>query len=421
MSPKKAVILCYSFPPFPGIGGRRWAKFSKYLSKNNNINLFIVGAENRGIVKSNWTKDVLNDENIKYYPVASNFYKFYHDQFKGTFGKIWFKFCHFCLKFKYKGNYFDKSLSSLDLFYEKTKELLLKHEIKNLIVTIAPYRLVEVGVRLKNEFPDLNFIIDVRDPWNILLEDWDHKHLNAEQKAFELERELEAVTKADAVFSVCQIVLDFYKSKIPQKQNLIFLPNGYDVDEVSISNHSLNPDRIKYFLYAGILYDTSINLFEEFVQQIVVMQKETPDLLNEIQFHFYISDRGMFKNVVDKYRLDNIKFFDHVPLPEIQNVIANSIGCMLFLPPKFEFSLSTKFYEYISHNKKLLVFTNPGEVGNIVQQYNLGYVMHPGAMKNQFKLALKELNEPDFIHQHTFNITNYSVEKLAEVIIPYLQ
>ncbi len=208
---------------------------------------------------------------------------------------------------------------------------------------------------------------------------------------------------------------------MPQKKNMVFLPNGYDVEEMSDSKPATEPQQLKYFLYAGILYDTSILLFEEFVQQIGAIQNETPDLLNGLEFHFYITDREIFKSVVEKYQINCIKFFDHVSLAEIQIVIANSIGCMLFLPPKFEFSLSTKFYEYILHNKKLLVFTNPGEVGNIVQEHNLGYVMQPGAMKKPFQTALKEMTAANFVNQHTFNIANYSVGKLTEGIIPYLK
>ncbi|MBK6836140.1 MAG: hypothetical protein IPG89_18465 [Bacteroidetes bacterium] len=131
------------------------------------------------------------------------------------------------------GNFYDKALSSNELFYKKAKEIILKHDIKNLLITIAPNRLVDVGVRLKKEFPELNFIYDIRDPWNICLDDWDHKYLNEQQKAVELKSELAAAKTADKVFSVCQIINDFYTEHYPEKKNdYIFIPNGFDSDEL---------------------------------------------------------------------------------------------------------------------------------------------------------------------------------------------
>ena len=59
LSPKKILIVTHIFPPTPGIGGRRWAKFAKYLSKTGN-EVSVISAENHSIEKSQWEKDVLD-------------------------------------------------------------------------------------------------------------------------------------------------------------------------------------------------------------------------------------------------------------------------------------------------------------------------------------------------------------------------
>ena len=59
----KILIVCYSFPPHPGIGGRRWAKFSKSLSLKG-YDIFVVGAKNIYDEASSWSKDV-DEEKIK--------------------------------------------------------------------------------------------------------------------------------------------------------------------------------------------------------------------------------------------------------------------------------------------------------------------------------------------------------------------
>jgi hypothetical protein len=60
MEQKNILIIC-TFPPAPSIGGRRWAKFSKYLTRAG-INVSVFAAKSNKGDKSLWTKDV---EDIK--------------------------------------------------------------------------------------------------------------------------------------------------------------------------------------------------------------------------------------------------------------------------------------------------------------------------------------------------------------------
>ncbi|MFL5752134.1 MAG: hypothetical protein ACJ76F_01910 [Bacteroidia bacterium] len=422
MSKKKVLLICYSFPPFPGIGGRRWAKFAKYLTKKD-FELFVIGAEHRLGKKSNWSQDIDNNKAINYFAVRTRFFSFFHDHNFSFLKKIKYRLSKLYLENKYQGNFYDKVLSSNDLFYEKAKELIMKHEVKNLVITIAPNRLVEVGVKLKKEFPDLNFIMDVRDPWNICLDNWDHKELNDERKAFELKSELNAVRVADKVLSVCKVVTDFYAENIPEKtQNFIFIPNGFDPDEINTALADKKKNALNYFVYTGILYDISIGLFNEFLLQVSELMREGSELLKNTEFHFYIPEQAQFKKSVEEHGLENIvKFFDLVPLSEIQKIISQSSGGMLFLPPQFEFSLSTKFYEYVSYGKKILLFSNPGEVAEIIKKHGLGYVMLPGKMAEPFKTAIMDLNSGKELPEHTFNLQDYSIANLTEKIIPYFK
>jgi glycosyltransferase involved in cell wall biosynthesis len=419
---KRTLLICYSFPPFPGIGGRRWAKFVKYLSKGDH-EFFVIGALNRNAAQSNWTQDVNGKSNVHYYPVKTRFFDFFHNHRSSLRGKISFKLSRLWLQNRYEGNFYDKVLASNELFYQKAKEIIVKEGIKNLVITIAPNRLVDVGVRLKKEFPQLNFMIDVRDPWNICLDDWDHKYLNQKQKDHELKSEMAAADTADKVTSVYQVVIDFYSEKFPHKKtNFTCIPNGFDPDEIRPVPQGSRNGAVKYFVYTGILYDISIRLFEEFLQQIEQVLKDSPKLLSDLEFHFYIPEQDVFKKEVLRRGLEKyVKFFNLVPLTEIQQVISNAYGCMLFLPPQFEFSLSTKFYEYVSYNKKILLFSNPGEVAQIIEQHHLGYVMLPGKMEIPFKKALSDLASGKELLQHTFPLSDYSIESLAKRIDTFLK
>ena len=75
---KKILLICYSFPPFPGIGGRRWAKFVKNLIKED-CELFVIGAEHRMGKPSNWINDVSGSDKIHYHPIRTKFFDFFHN------------------------------------------------------------------------------------------------------------------------------------------------------------------------------------------------------------------------------------------------------------------------------------------------------------------------------------------------------
>jgi hypothetical protein len=59
-SEKTILIICYGFPPFPGIGGRRWAKFSKYLSSYG-FNINVIASKNPFKTENNTL--IKNEEN----------------------------------------------------------------------------------------------------------------------------------------------------------------------------------------------------------------------------------------------------------------------------------------------------------------------------------------------------------------------
>ena len=58
------IIVCYNFPPFPGIGGRRWAKFAKFLARKGHTVHVISARPYPGQSPSAWTDEVEREANI---------------------------------------------------------------------------------------------------------------------------------------------------------------------------------------------------------------------------------------------------------------------------------------------------------------------------------------------------------------------
>ncbi len=420
---KSLLIINYNFPPTPGIGGRRWAKFSKYLAKDG-YELFVIGALNREVKNSAWSADVENNNRIHYFPIKTKFYNFFHNYSPAFLNKVAYKFSRFRLELFFKGNFYDKALASNPLFYKKAKELIKNNSIKNIVITIAPNRLVEVGLQLKKDFPDINLILDVRDPWNICNEEWDQKYLTAERKAYELSIENKALQAANTVLTVSDFITNHYAALLPSEKNkFVTIPNGYDTDEVFTSDAIVktNKEKIKNIVFAGTLYDNVTGVFEEFVIAVNELGAEMPEVFSDIQFHFYIHRLPQFEKIVSNHNCRSVLFFDHLPLSKIQEVISQSYACILFLSPNYEFSLSTKFFEYLSKNKKILVFSKPGLTPDLIQKNNLGYVMTPTTIKKDLRLAITELSSGNYNSPHTFDIGSYTIGNISNSLKQYFK
>ena len=63
---KKILVVSYTFPPSPGIGGRRWAKFSKVLVQKG-WDVDVIAAKITRDSESVWMKDVLHFEKFHDY------------------------------------------------------------------------------------------------------------------------------------------------------------------------------------------------------------------------------------------------------------------------------------------------------------------------------------------------------------------
>ena len=61
---EQVLIISYTFPPTPGIGGRRWAKFAKYFALKG-YRVQVICATNPFSDTSIWDRDTLSENIIK--------------------------------------------------------------------------------------------------------------------------------------------------------------------------------------------------------------------------------------------------------------------------------------------------------------------------------------------------------------------
>ncbi|MDX2171937.1 MAG: glycosyltransferase [Bacteroidota bacterium] len=414
---KNILIICYGFPPSPGVAGRRWAKFAKYLKRNGN-NVFVLASKNSKKSQSEWNNDIKGID-VEYLP--SYFPKVMTSNNQNVLDKIQYRFWLIILKIINRGNFYDRSFFWKNQIKRKVKQYVYSKNIDTVIVTAGPFILSYYVTRLKRTLPHVKFIVDFRDLWTSDSEITSFSALSEDRVKFERKFEKRTIDQADYIFTVGEKMSDYFKDLSVNKK-ILTIPNGYDEDDfsdVEISDHakSLN-DEIR-LVFAGTLYINLNYILIPFFEAIIKVKENFPELYERIRFQFYGTFPVSYKELIKRYNIDDrFTINESISLKEIYSKIKNSTACLLFLNDVYNFALSTKFCEYVSQNKKIIVVSNNGPTANFITSNKLGYWISPKNSYKDFLECLKTLSNS--VHEKEtsqFDISVYSVENIVKNVI----
>jgi glycosyltransferase involved in cell wall biosynthesis len=112
----------------------------------------------------------------------------------------------------------------------KVRQIIRRNGIEAVIVTVPPFSALEVGTRLKREFPNLKLISDFRDEWlSFYVNEFDFQNdPHTKRRAAEIERA--AVNASDLVVAVTESSRLEIRKRYPELPDSRFacLHNGYD-------------------------------------------------------------------------------------------------------------------------------------------------------------------------------------------------
>jgi len=410
---KNTLIICYSFPPNPGVGGRRWAKFAKFLAKSNH-ELIVVAQLNKENSKSEWLKDIESEKIEKIY--LDQFYpKAYYSSPNSILQKILYRFW---LAFFYifsKGSLYDKSFFWNSVINKKIKKIIIENNIKNVIVSGPPFRMMYYTARLK-ESHNFNFILDFRDPWTDNTTLFGFKNLSEKRMKFEREIEDFSVRKADHVISANEYLTDIYQNRYPnQREKFKTIINGYDPDEIKLGN-SLESKRdngtIKFVL-AGTLYSNLEYIFVPFLDFLRRLESENNELFNKITFDFYGAIDAQLKKIIETYNLKNVFLNGHKPLNVVREEMINCEFCLIFTAPNLSSNFNTKFYEAIAIKKPIVHFSNNGKISQFIFENKLGYNVTPDNLATEFMKILEDYFSDKIIYDEKFDSSDFNIECLT--------
>ncbi len=408
---KNILIISHLFPPTSGIGGRRWAKFAKYLKRMGH-DITVIAAENVTKEESAWNKDI---EGIKVISLPYNFPKSIAFPKNDLFNKALYFFNLNLLKLLDKGNFFDRSIFWEKQINNEVARLISEKKIDCVIVTSGPFRLSNYVVKLKHKFPSIKFLVDFRDLWTEDVEISSFTSLPLDRKIVEKRYEKQTVLLADKVISVANDLNNYFSSLTIQKKFEV-IPNGYDPEDFEGLDltQKIAEDKIK-FVFTGTLYINLGYIIEPFVKTLAALKISDPDLFNKLEFEFIGRFPEKYLSLVNENKVNEIfKFTGSLDLNGVYSRIANAHYCMLFLNDVYNFALSTKFCEYISQKKKIVVVSHKGAASEFIVKNQLGYWVDPeNALVDLKSIILATLNEKAYHWDSAFDIRTFSIPHIT--------
>jgi glycosyltransferase involved in cell wall biosynthesis len=369
------LVISSYFPPVPGVGGRRCAKFVKYLSRNEALNVHVVSAKNTvKQVKSSFQTDLLS-ANFKHTVLPSN-YPYYLELLEFAKANLWrkimFRLQLFLIKKKVEGNYWDFSVFWDEHFKETIPTIITQDNISKIVVSGPPYRYIKYTIELKTRFPEIEIILDYRDPWNNFNEP---PPISPERSNYERELEKEMLKSVDKIITISQFQKRLIQQIQPQSAPIYVIPNGFDPEDFEFrAKMPLTREKVK-FVHFGTLHVLKDYYWKPFYLALLRLKKEHPEVYHNTEIQHVGYTPPQIESFIRMHNLD-VKIHGILDPFDAYNILNDSDVALWFKYDKSEGDFATKFSDYIAVEKFMWTFSVKGEVTEYVEKHQIGKVFY---------------------------------------------
>ncbi len=411
------MLICFDFPPNEGIGGRRWAKLAKGLASTG-TKIFVLKADaKKKNSLSPWLGDV-EHENIVVHSLPRTYPEQMSDPGSGILDKLSYRLHRYRLQKSTKGTIYDISIGWDRMMIPKALEIIDKEDIKNLIVTGAPFNLFPYAAEIKKQRPNICLLLDYRDPW-LNAVNYGIPGLNYKNFLEEKAKQRKALAAADFITCPNEFMLeeihhsDDYR-KVKGRYEVI--PHFYDQDDINtyLSNAPVASDKIR-IVYGGTLYMGLEPWFKKLCEALDQVKASNPGLYKKLQIELYSKDlqfASWFSDHTDVIHLQ-------APIgKELFHKIASANACFIFLAHHNKDYRTTKFFEILPFSKPLIYLGEKGFVSEFIEKEELGWVMHNPEI--DFVKVLHFLAESNTEWSNKFDFQDFSLEKISEEVEAWL-
>jgi glycosyltransferase involved in cell wall biosynthesis len=406
-SKQSLVIVSYYFPPFPRVGGRRWAKFVKYLVRNG-WQVQVVAGDFPGS-SSPWDKDVLSYKaQIHRVELKSLDVPFFKRKLpKNILEKFRWKFSQlFYERFtrpKYQGDFTDPSYLDGASFAEKVQAILSKDgNIQTVIISVGPFRYAIEILRLKKLFPNVRFLLDYRDLW-LIPDALNHNQQQTLKAVISETNEL-----ADGFLAVNDNICAGLMSEFQKPGYTI--PHGFDDDDFNnLSSVEAKSEKLN-FVYGGDLYHGAEQKLELISQLLDELKSKGVDAVAT----FYIDKR---KHPLKAW--PHLEFKSPVSLERFLEIGSQADFLFIIRSDIFSNVFSTKVFELARLRRPIIVVDKKGALTDFIEENQLGFSLkqateiEPLADKLIEQTKTKSLPKPYDLSEHSF----VQITKLLETVM----
>lgn len=397
---REIVIVSYTFPPMGGVGGRRWSKLANALTELG-INVHVFSASPDKSEHSPWQihDSVIVHRFPRKYPQILNRVP------KSFFEKLQYRFWHWVLHFFTKGNYYDRGIFWRN-FIDSVFTYMKQHSLRNLVVTGGPFSLLYYAAAIKSKYPEIHLISDIRDEWGADAF-YGFGLLSNKRRLEEMKRLKFTLQHSDKVL----VPYPYMKSKYAQLAGenaaaISVLPHG--VDELFFKG-ARNPElsaKIRLVNFGSIHSGQ-----EKFMQDLAQVLSHA-----DIQISFYTTE-NKYAPVFEAVKAipENINYYPPVEEAQVAAILRNSDAALLFIPPHFKDSITTKFMEIVATGTPIIAIGTNGEASEFIIQNRLGLFIPYDEIASRFRNLRTDLNNLNY--NKNFDTSPYHFRNQAKLVV----
>lgn len=396
---KRVLIVSHTFPPAEGIGGRRWAKFAKYLNKKG-VELEVISATLPKSSAESWMDDI---REIKQYHYLHRYPSILSRTPVNVFQKLRYRWSLTKAKMKADGTPYDRALYDEEAFIELLEERLNAFTPKAIIISSPPVNLVFYAAKIRSKYPEVKFIADFRDPW---LDGDYYGYANLHPKALDAEKAKEkfVVGEFDKIVSPWQLVIDGFIKRYPTKHaKMQLLSHGWDEEDMPISE--------KQKTDLGLIYGG--NLYKGFEPLLAFLFKFSADrnVKVEIYSNSEVPDRLLRTE-------GNLKIDNAIPVQDFFKRMMQSRYLLMLIPAGAKDGFPTKILEFAATGKPIIAVGHAGTLSELIIEKGLGTFVALDKLETDFEPALRRLSncKPDNAW-----IQNHGLDKITDNLIAILE